>query len=841
MPQELLASKTVIKEEAPSLRSISARPTAVLGLVGVTEKGPFGKTFCSTFDDYKKFFGNDVAAGDTCAAARGYFGEGGSQLYVSRVVHLTDVTDPTSKTSASAILSLTTASAAPSAGFVLGSVLGPYACVPGDTLVCKVDGGGAVTTTIAATQAARESAAGPFNIPNNTTLLVAVDGGAAQTVVFPSSAFVSNIAATVAEVAAVLNAGLVGAHAILTSGNTKVSIVSDRFGTGSSVNVSGGTANAGILAYTTGLISGTGNVSNVLAVTAGEIATAGQSATAGSTWSVVGGFVKIATNTIGAGGSIQVTGASTLSAKLGLDAAVHAGSAGAPVTTLVASGKYDGTYANALSVKVLAASSGDPTRFNLQIIKAGVIIERFANLSMNPLDARYAPSAINGNDGSTYIALADSLVAGAPLPAIATFGPMTGGNDGLAALADTDFLGGSGANGKTALRALDQVPDLTLLAIPGKATPAIHNGMIAYCEVQRAGAVFAVLDPPALSLAADIVTYVQTTAAIGELTEFAAMYWPRVKVVNPNTAVYGVTADGNVVVPPSGHIAGVMARNDVAREGGVYDPPAGIDKGKFFTVLGFETNECLDEEKRDLVYPKRINPLTTGPGLPRYIDGSRTLKGDGNFPYVGERRGVIFIERSLKQGLQFARHKNNDETLRAQAKRTVDAFLETQMKAGAFRSTNPATAFFSDFGDGLNTGAVVFANKLVGRVGLATQKPIDWVILNFSQDTRAFDTAAAGLGDTHARRQRCAPFVFQGLQVPRRDRRRRLRTLPEVLEARGGDRHHRAVRGRRRHVRQVPRAREVHRRHARARRDRRRGPLQLDPHRRRRREKRRAR
>jgi hypothetical protein len=36
----------------------------------------------------------------------------------------------------------------------------------------------------------------------------------------------------------------------------------------------------------------------------------------------------------------------------------------------------------------------------------------------------------------------------------------------------------------------------------------------------------------------------------------------------------------------------------------------------------------LEERKRDLVYPKRINPLTTGPGLPRYIDGSRTLKPD---------------------------------------------------------------------------------------------------------------------------------------------------------------------------------------------------------------------
>ncbi len=187
---------------------------------------------------------------------------------------------------------------------------------------------------------------------------------------------------------------------------------------------------------------------------------------------------------------------------------------------------------------------------------------------------------------------------------------------------------------------------------------------------------------------------------------------------------------------------GVMARTDSAREGGVYDPPAGIEKGVLFDVLGFETDECLDEEKRDLVYPARINPLTTDTGLPRFIDGTKTLRETGNFPSVAERRGVINIEQSIKAGLQFARHKNNDEILRARVKRTVDGYLTLQMNLGAFRSRDPAKAFFSDFGDGLNTPAVVFSGKLVGRIGLATQKPIDFVVLSFSQDTRAFDSAA---------------------------------------------------------------------------------------------------
>ena len=38
-------------------------------------------------------------------------------------------------------------------------------------------------------------------------------------------------------------------------------------------------------------------------------------------------------------------------------------------------------------------------------------------------------------------------------------------------------------------------------------------------------------------------------------------------------------------MPPSGIIAGVYSRTDSGRPGGVYDPPAGIDKGRMFGVL----------------------------------------------------------------------------------------------------------------------------------------------------------------------------------------------------------------------------------------------------------------
>jgi hypothetical protein len=187
-----------------------------------------------------------------------------------------------------------------------------------------------------------------------------------------------------------------------------------------------------------------------------------------------------------------------------------------------------------------------------------------------------------------------------------------------------------------------------------------------------------------------------------------------------------------------------MSRVDDAREGGVYDPPAGIERGKITGQLGFENEAVLREEVRDLIYPERVNPISALKNHGRFIDGLYCLKGTGNFPTIAERRGASYIMRSVKDGTQFARHSNNDESLRARVFRTVFNFLRNQMKLGAFRTKDPATAFFVDVSDALNPPSEQFLLKLNGRVGLATQKPAEFIVWSFSQDTRALEEEIAG-------------------------------------------------------------------------------------------------
>jgi hypothetical protein len=127
------------------------------------------------------------------------------------------------------------------------------------------------------------------------------------------------------------------------------------------------------------------------------------------------------------------------------------------------------------------------------------------------------------------------------------------------------------------------------------------------------------------------------------------------------------------------------------------------------------------------------------PGNGIFLDGARTGKGDGNFPSVGERRGVSFVEFTLKRGLLFAKNKANTEELRERVDRTVTTFLLGLTAAGAFATKDPDRAFFVDVSDQLNNAQVRAQNKLLVRIGLATAKPAEFIVLLVSQDTRALE------------------------------------------------------------------------------------------------------
>lgn len=623
-------------------------------------------------------------------------------------------------------------------GTVEGTIDGPWELADGDNLQVKVDGGGAQTATFSGTAATLECAtAETYDFSGGKTLTLKLDEGDTQTITFVDGDFAVPAAATADEVAAVINAQLTGGKAKVTSAGTKVTIDSDTKGLSSAVQIIGGDANAE-LGFTTGLVKGTGNVQSLAAITFYEVKELVEAAASGVVVEANGAKVNIVRVDPGSTKTVQVDAASSAETVFGFPTTVQAGSSGAAQDTLRFLGADDGDYPSGMSVIISDATSGVPAEFNATFKQGNAVVEFYANLTMDNAATRFVEDVLaDPTTPSPLFRALDLAATGDALarrPANGTYSVWTvpANANGLTGLTDTDFVGNSSdGNG---LYALDVVANLTIVTIPGQASAAVHLGMVTYCETQRKGLCFAILDPPASLTATQMVDYVENTAALLNLTDKAAIYWPRIKTTNPNKDVFG--NENSIVVAPSGFIAGVYARND-RRPGGVYEAPAGVENGIIRGCVGFETNEVLKETVRDIIYPKLINPITKVEGFSRCIDGSRTLRETSPFPTIGERRGVIFIEKTLEIGLQFIRHKNNTKKLRMRAQRTTTAFLLIQLRLEAFRETDPKKAFSVDFGDALNPPTEQFARRMNGRIALATAKPVDYVVLKFAQDQRA--------------------------------------------------------------------------------------------------------
>lgn len=752
MSATLLSSKIAILETEPQIPSIVSVLSAVLLLEGVTERGPINDPqIVTSFDEYERMFGGFTTANEVAMATYGFFLNGGSYAWVNRIVHYTDLTDPAAHTAAKGTVTLTNTGSLATAASETTTATEPFN-LRSETLLTldfTTDLGGPTTVTLTAVAATITSGAGTYNFgAGGQTLTFKVDQGPVQTVTFVAGDFSVPAAGTADEVALVINLNAVGLHADGSTGS--VVLTSDKRGSGSHLEITGGAANA-LLGFSTTEVDGSGNVADLAAVTGAELEAIVEGAVADIAATVNGdGTVTFATAATGAAKTLQVVGTSGLDTALGLDNVVHSGAAAAPANTIKVDGRYFGDYTDDITIQIANATSGVASEFNLLVIRGGVVKEVFPNVTMDDTATNYVETVVNDeNSGSVYIAVTDLDAGGTPTtdrPINITSSALAGGDAGTTSLADADYVGNQA--GPTGLYAFDRVSDGTMLVIPN-ASSSLAGSMLEYSYSHRNGSLFCFLDPPAGYTAAQIVSWV-TSGNLLENTagEFGAVFWPRIKVANPATAIFGSAE--TITVPPSAWIAGRAAAND-AKIGGVYQPPAGIGEG-YGVVLGMRGVEddpggssrhpVLDENVRDLVYPKRINPITKIETTPWHIDGSKTMKSTGSFPTIGERRGVIFIEQTIKGTLQTFRHRANNAETRRKVKNTVERFLEQEMGYGAFRSTDPATAFFVDCSDALNPLSLQRQGKLRCRVGLATNSPIDFIILEFTQDTRGLETAA---------------------------------------------------------------------------------------------------
>jgi phage tail sheath protein FI len=328
--------------------------------------------------------------------------------------------------------------------------------------------------------------------------------------------------------------------------------------------------------------------------------------------------------------------------------------------------------------------------------------------------------------GATFTSATPNLAAagqifGGVTGATAAF-PMGGGDDGSVAQLE-DY--------QDAFQAIDENVGLfNIMLLPKSAgdlgSPSIRSSVwgpaSAFCRDHRA--VILVDAEPAQQTPQGVLAALPSLRT-GVATDHAATYWPRVRITSG-----GVTKP----VDPSGSVAGVMARIDGSR--GVWKAAAGVE-ATIFAVRGVDVP--MSDAQNGLLNPEAVNAVRAFPnGV--LVWGARTMAGfDGSgqtdYRYFAVRRTALFIEESLRRGLQFAVFEPNDEPLWSQIRLAVRTFMNGLFRQNAFAGNTADAAFFVKCDAETTTPADQALGIVRVLVGFAPLRPAEFVVITLQQKT----------------------------------------------------------------------------------------------------------
>ena len=270
--------------------------------------------------------------------------------------------------------------------------------------------------------------------------------------------------------------------------------------------------------------------------------------------------------------------------------------------------------------------------------------------------------------------------------------------------------------------ALEAVDLFNILCLPGVSEAGALADAMSYCQERRA---FFIVDPPSdQNKPADMVAFGggPTLPKI----DYGAVYYPWIKIPNP-------LKGGKLrLCPPSGTMAGVMARTDGTR--GVWKAPAGTEA----TLNGVQAlSYTLTDPENGTLNPHGVNCLRMFPVFGPVAWGARTLRGDNQmaseWKYIPVRRLALYLEESLYRGTKWVVFESNDEPLWSQIRLNIGAFMHTLFRQGAFQGQTPKDAYLvkcdkeTTTQDDINNGIV---NILVG---FAPLKPAEFVYISIQQ------------------------------------------------------------------------------------------------------------
>jgi phage tail sheath protein FI len=377
-----------------------------------------------------------------------------------------------------------------------------------------------------------------------------------------------------------------------------------------------------------------------------------------------------------------------------------------------------------LAVEVAPASEPTDDNFKLVVKQGGQPVETFDNVTTKRGPTNVATVV---RQQSKLITVEETKGKSLAIPRAGEVALGAGPAPAPVKVEANAYVGNSAD--RTGFGGLEAIDEVTMLCVPDlmaalqrgalsiEDVKAVQLAMIAHCELMADRV--AILDTPPGLNAQEVKDWRQDVT--GYDSKYAAMYWPWIKVADP-------VAGKQVFVPPSGHMAGIWARNDSTR--GVHKAPANE------VVRGAVTLELnITKGEHDVLNPVAVNVIRSFRGQGIRVWGARTLSSDPEWRYLNVRRLFNYISESIVEGTQWAVFEPNDERLWTRLRMSSTNFLTRTWREGALFGASPEQAFFVKCDAETNPPDVVEAGQVVVEIGIAPVKPAEFVVFRISQYT----------------------------------------------------------------------------------------------------------
>ena len=221
--------------------------------------------------------------------------------------------------------------------------------------------------------------------------------------------------------------------------------------------------------------------------------------------------------------------------------------------------------------------------------------------------------------------------------------------------------------------------------------------------------------------------------------ELGALFYPWVRVLDPSRSGLSTT-----LVPPSGHIAGVMART--TRVGG--GPSARFANEPLAGTV--EAERALDYEERGRINAGQVSAVHALAGRGVFAFGARTLSFEDNpLRFVPGSRVLAFVRRMLRVVGQTLVFEPNDRFLWLRITVTIETALRELFEAGAFAGRTPAESYRVRCDEVTNPSEELLAGRVIALVDVALAVPLEFITVRiaFTRDgARVLDDIMAGGG-----------------------------------------------------------------------------------------------